>query len=675
MHGERATIANRSVCGRSSEVSSGITDRVTQPALSLPPFAPRAFPTTNEVFGVHGLFETLVPGYVARAGQLQMTEVVEDAYVNRRKLLVEGPTGTGKSLAYLVPAIRAYAERATRTIVVTSNIALQEQLCRKDLPALVRSLRRPFRFAMLKGVSNYLCREALDDSLLDPGSPLEVRDLASWAQRTIAGDLSELDHELAPRTRQLVTTSSEECLGTKCPSYDKCFMVRARLDARAAHVVVVNYHLFFADLALRAEGHNGILPDHEAVILDELHNAASIARSFFGRKLTFGGVQHVVRRLLNVNPSLAKELEGVSQLFFEGLERHRNSDDYRARLQRPDVAYHEDVRHALRQGAKAIRESLEGEIDQAVIKKLSAAADGADRHAAFILAAMSLAEPETTVYSLEPPEGQKSCSLVGQPIDVAPMLREHLWETDRLGTVIGTSATLGDGRSLNLVAQEVGADAAIQVEVPSPFDWPRQAVVVVPPGLPLPKAKEWPDAVCEALLAAIRAAQGRTLALFTSRRMLEHARRIVLAANLPYRVMVQGDAPRTKLVEQFREDTSSVLLGTKSLWEGVDVQGEALSCVVIDKLPFESPDDPVASMLSERRRDYFQRVALPRAVLEFRQGAGRLIRTSTDRGVIVVLDDRIVSKPYGRKFIKGLPDGVRVLRGSDWSDEVRRFLG
>lgn len=650
---------------------SGINFRVTQQATLE---TKRAFPSTAKVFDEGGLLARLVPGYVTRAGQVTMTEAVEDAYTNGRRLLVEGPTGTGKSIAYLVPAIRAYAERAQRTIVVTSNIALQEQLCTKDLPALVRSLQWPFRFAMLKGVSNYLCKESLDDALLDPGSPMSVRDLAAWAQRTLSGDLTELETELEPRARMLVTTTSDECLGMKCPSYDRCFMVRARLDARSAHVVVVNYHLFFADLALRAEGHNGILPEHEAVILDELHNAAAIARSFFGRKLTFGSIGHVVRRTLNVQPGLAKGLEHEAQNFFDGLEAHRRSADYRARLARTDVAPSEDLRTKLRSAAKCLRESVEGEIDQVVIKKVTAAADLADRQAAFVLAAMSLVEPATTVYSIEPPEGQKSATLTGQPIEVAPMLREHLWESTRLATIIGTSATLGDGKTFDLVAREVGADAARQIEVPSPFDWPRQAIIAVPPRLPLPKAAEWPEAVCGALLEAILAAQGRTLGLFTSRKMLDTAARYVRKVGVPYRVLVQGDAPRTKLVEQFRADVSSVLLGTNSLWEGVDIQGEALSCVVIDKLPFDSPDDPVASVLDERQRDYFNKVALPRAVLKFRQGAGRLIRTSNDRGVIVVLDDRIVSKPYGRKFIRGLPEGVRVLRGEDWSDEVRRFL-
>lgn len=643
-------------------------------AQAVPPLQIQAFPTSEEVFGEGGLLSQGVPGYAVRPGQIEMSAAVERAYQEGGRLLVEGPTGTGKSIAYLVPAIRAYAERATRTLVVTSNIALQEQLCTKDLPSLVRALRRPFRFALLKGTSNYLCREGLGEAILDPASPLEVRDVAAWAQRTLAGDLSELERELPPRARMLVTTSSEDCLGSRCPSADRCFVLRARLDSRQAHVVVVNYHLFFADLALRAEGHQGILPDHGAVVLDEVHNAADIARSFFGRRLTHGSILHVQRRLLGVRPDLAKELERASAIFFEQLAGFRRSDSYRARLETAAAADHEPLRDGLRAAAKALRESIVGEGDAHKVKRTEAAADSADRQAAHVLAAMRL-EGDNIVYSIDEPEGQGSVSLSSQPIDVAPLLQEHLWGSERLGTVVGTSATIGDGWSLDLVAREVGAEAAAQLMVPSPFDWPSQAIIVVPPGLPLPKSEGWEAAMCAALVEAIRAAGGRTLGLFTSRAMLKAASRACLAARLPWAVHCQGDAPRTQLVERFRRDVTSVLLGTASLWEGVDVQGEALSCVVIDKLPFGSPDDPVASALEDRMgRDYFVRVALPQAVRDFRQGAGRLIRTPSDRGAIVVLDDRILSKPYGRKFIRGLPEGVRIVSGGDWAARIKGFL-
>lgn len=645
---------------------------MTQPA----PFAPQPFPSTDDVFGTGGLLARAFPGYEPRPGQVEMTTRITDAFKNGKRLLVEGPTGTGKSVAYLMPAIRAYAETATKTIVATSNIALQEQIVRKDLPALVRVLRRPFRFALLKGTSNYLCREALDDALLDPKTSYDVHDLASWAQRTIGGDLTELDRELSPRVRQLCTTSAEDCLGKKCPQNSSCFVVRARQDARAAHVIVVNYHLYFADLALRAEGNEGILPDHGAVILDELHNAAEIARSFFGRRLSFGSVMHAQRRLLSVRADLAKELERAASSFFEHLDAYRRSDEYRSRLSVVDPVPSEDLHGLLRTAAMRLRDAVPEQADEHQAKRIGAAADTADRQAAFLRAAMTLTEKENTVYSVTLPEGQKGVALVGEPIDVAPLLRQHVWESARLGTVVGTSATLGDGRTFDLVAREVGAEGAAQIAVPSPFDWPRQAVVAVPPGLPTPSDPRWPAAVNEALVAAIHAAHGRTLALFTSKKMLEAAHRHVLAARLPYTILCQGEAPRTKLVERFREDVSSVLLGTASLWEGVDVPGEACSCVVIDKLPFDSPDDPVMSVLEERRgRRFFNEVMVPRAVLRFRQGAGRLIRTATDRGTIVLLDDRVLSKPYGRKFLSGLPEGVRVLRDDEWAADVEKFLG
>ena len=633
----------------------------------------RIFPTDDQIFGERGLFARVVPGYAPRAGQLQMTAAVDEAYRDRKRLLVEGPTGTGKTLAYLVPVVRAAIDECRRTIVVTGNIALQEQIVRKDLPSLRDALGVPFKFALLKGTSNYLCREQLEDSMLDPSAPVEVHDVASWGQRTENGDMSELDVELPPKVRAMVTTASEDCLGQKCPQKESCFVMRARIAALQSHVIVANYHLFFADLSLRMDGARGILPDHDSLVLDELHNAAEIARGFLGSRLSFGSVLHSQRRLLPIRPDVAKELESIAQFFFQNLEAHRRSDDYRARLRDKAPVDWEPLYHQLRTGAKLLRDSAAGE-EPTKAKRLNAAADTADKQAGFLRAAMALQDEREVVYSLDDEGTRKGTTLVGQPIDVAPLLRAHIWASPRLATVVGTSATMGDGKNFDLVAQEVGAEAAKQVEVPSPFDWPNQAIIVVPPGLPLPRTKGREEAVCGALLEAINAAQGRTLGLFTSRKMLEEAKRFLRAERLPYRVLAQGDMPRTKLVEEFRRDVSSVLIGTRSLWEGIDVQGEALSCVVIDQLPFGSPDDPVASVLDERRRHYFKTHALPRAVLEFRQGCGRLIRTPTDRGAIVVLDERIETKGYGRKFIRGLPEGVRVVKSGDWAEQIQEHL-
>lgn len=634
----------------------------------------RIFPTDEEVFGERGLIARAMPGYRPRPAQLQMTGAVDAAYREKGRVLVEGPTGTGKTVAYLVPAIRAAIDECRRTIVVTGNIALQEQIVRKDLPTLKQAISGvDFKFALLKGTSNYLCREQLEDSMLDPSAPFEVRDIASWAQRTETGDVSELTQELAPKVRGMVTVSSEDCLGQKCPQRAACFVMKARVAALQSHIIVVNYHLFFADLSLRMQDARGILPDHDSVVLDELHNAAEIARGFMGQRFSFGSVLHAQRRLLPIRPDLAKDLEQSADSFFSHLAEYRRSDDYRARLRAKEPVPWSLLYDKLRAAAGRLREAAVGE-ELTKAKRLNGAADTADKQATFLRSAMTLEDEANLVYSIEDEGPRKGSVLVGQPIDVGPLLREHIWESERLATVVGTSATMGDGKNFDLVAREVGAEGYKQVEVPSPFDWPRQAVIAVPPGLPIPKAKGWPEAVCDALLEAIRAADGRTLGLFTSRKMLDEAKRFLLSQRLPYQVLAQGDMPRTRLVEEFRRDVSSVLLGTASLWEGIDVQGEALSCVVIDKLPFGSPDDPVASVLDERRRDYFKRDLLPRAVLEFRQGAGRLIRTTTDRGAIVVLDDRIDSKPYGRKFIRGLPEGVPVHKGSDWAERVREHL-
>lgn len=626
-----------------------------------------------------GLFERTIPGYRYRPQQLELATSIEQAIATPRNLMAEAPTGTGKSIAALIPLIAHAHLNAQRAVYVTGTKLLQEQLARKDLPALASVLPWPFRAAVMKGVGNYLCLLALERAAMDPQVAYDeqVVDLHRWAEETDAGDLDGYDVELSALVRSKVTTTSDECVGLKCPKREQCFLLKARRAAAAANVVVVNYHLFFADLSIKlANNGRGILPAYQNVLLDEGHGAANIARGFFGFELSPGSIGASANRLMRYAPREANNLKHAGEDLFGKLEAFRKSDRYRARLIRPLEIDWRPVYDELRFGAKVVTdESAKGGLPEYDKKKLVAFARTLDSQANNLLSAAELKDPDF-VYHL-PDLGKRGTGLGGMPLKVDTLMRQALFQSTSVRSVVVMSATLTASGSFELISEELGSHGAALLEVESPFDWKRNALAIVPHPLPGPKTKEWEAAALAALVDAIDAARGRTLGLFTSWRTLQAAAAAVRAVGLPYTLYVQGELPRGELVRRFREDVSSVLLGTASLWEGVDIQGESLSCVVIDKLPFESPDDPIADAMRERRpRDNWNKRALPEAQLKFRQGCGRLLRTVTDRGVIVVLDNRIVTERYGPRFLPGgLPDGVRFIRGrADWAREIERHL-
>jgi len=626
-----------------------------------------------DVLGDGGLMARARKDYAARPGQIEMAEAVDAAMRDGARLLVEGPTGTGKSLAYLVPALWRAVHEGKKCVVVTGSIPLQEQLSRKDLPMLAAVLPWKFEHAMLKGISNYLCLLAQEEAGTDATMLRPLDALASWASSTTTGDFSELEEELEPEVRGKLTTTSEDCLGQRCPRAAECHVLRGRAIAARAHVVVTNYHLFFADLVLRREIGKGILPDYSNVVFDEGHQAAEIARAFFGFKLTPFAIRRWSKRLMPIDSRLHDRLVGASDRFFAALAEYRASDSYKARLLEHDPVDWEPLWHDLRAAEKKLSDAAKNEPDPARSKKIMSAAGSAASAATIVSTSMRQTE-DGIVYHVDV-EGQGRVALCGQPLDVSRKLREWIFAHPAVSSMVVASATLTAAGSFEMVERELGADGARKLEVESPFDWASQSMVVVPPGLPNPTERTFQAAACAAFVDAVRAARGRTLGLFTSRRMMEAAAAALREARLGFAVMCQGEAPRMKLVERFRADVSSVLIGTSSLWEGVDVPGEALSCVVIDRLPFDSPDDPISDAMNERRRDAFKKWMLPRAILGFRQGTGRLIRSVTDRGVIVVLDRRLVEKPYGKSFLRGLPLGVPLVRGeAAWEKTIADFL-
>jgi len=627
----------------------------------------------DAVFGPTGILARHFEGYVPRPGQIEMARAVGAALEDDEHLLVEAPTGVGKSLAYSVPATHHAVNEKKRVVIATANIALQEQLVEKDLPLLAEILPWDFRFALLKGKNNYLCldrryqeeAEGTLDLLDEPGDGPMLTDLTEWAGTTETGDVSELPFQPLYRLWRRFSTTSDDCKGSDCRFRDECFALKARAAAEEAHVVVANYHLLFAHLQVRAAtGQDLVLPAFDVAILDEAHKAADIARDFFGARITVGGVRWAARLLKKLGKGMQhRELTEEATRFFERLDSHRRSPGYKCRLKRPDVVPWSKLCTLLGKAATTYQAAQEMG-DEDANAELRRVATRCETLAGQIRAAMTLADKDSVVF-IEA-DGRGGAVLRSKPIEVSGVLEQALFAS--VDSAVLTSATLTTGGSFDHIAGEMGVPTPRTLSVESPFDFERQALLVVPDGMPNPGAPDYPDAVADAVAEVLELAEGRTLGLFTSYRNLDLTYQRVSGNG--HRILRQGDRPRTALVEEFRRDVDSVLLGTESFWAGVDVQGEALSCVVIDRLPFPSPDDPVLDAISERDRRWFTNYSLPRAVIAFKQGFGRLIRSATDRGVVVVLDQRIVSKSYGKVFTRSLPPVLKSRR----IESVQRFL-
>lgn len=616
--------------------------------------------------------------YEQRPGQVAMAQAIDKQITSGGTLLVEAPTGTGKSLSYLIATIRRAVAERKKVVIVTANIALQEQLMQKDIPTVHAAMPEwVFAAALAKGIGNYLCLEKWQDAVVE-----QVRadrfeyaawDLLDvWKQTTIAGDLSELTMELPPKVRLAVTNTADDCTGKTCDYYADCYGMQARRKIAAADVVVTNYHLFFADLAIKAgnESDSGILPSYDYVVLDEVHAAADIARDFFGWRMTVGQVRWAIRFL---SPREQERILLEADQFFASLNvgSGKNGERIRPRITQPKEVDGSDLAKMLIDASNELALLSVNCDDSAKKAKLQKCMDRCVVHSIRLQMVTELVEAKKNVYFVEKPPGDRGhCSVGMKPLDVADILEKHLFDTEKV--VIGTSATITAAGKFDYLINQIGAFTAETLAVPSPFDHRNAAVMIVPRDLPDPKTSLFADRVAEVVHETVLAAKGRTLALFTSYRVLEVTYQYLMGQRLPYLILKQGDRPRTQLIAEFRQDVSSVLLGTDSFWEGIDVRGESLSAVVMDRLPFEHPGDPVFEAICERNpRGWFMDEALPKSVIEFRQGFGRLIRSKTDRGAIVVCDRRIVDKPYGNRYLKSLPPGVELRRDIEW---VRRII-
>lgn len=669
-----------------------LSPRPTTPTIqaALPTMAADTTQQVVDVFRADGPFSETIPHYAPREGQIDMAKLVAEGITQGRHVVVEGPCGTGKGVAYATPASIYTATCPPRTVrtsdgdtlvpskalLVTANIALQEQLVQKDLPALRQATPWNFSFALRKGRRNFLCRrstvspetqEALQ-ALKEPRDRDMINAVKTWVNETKTGDNSELPFEVPYRIWRYFSSTSEECADQADPICMGCFVEGAKNRAFAADVIVTNYHLLFAHLEVLARTKKHlVLPPVDVVVCDEAQKLADVARDFFGFTASMPVIYSAVKRLdVLFERKLQRAIRNRAESFFLQLGSYERSKSYRARLKDADVVDCRMLVEGLREAADRYAHGASVEADVATIKILSKHGGRCAELAAGIEESMELGDEKKVVYLERAEKGL--AVLKTKAVDVAEDLRTKLFDPRR--SVILTSATLAVDGKFDHLKKETGVVNPLELTAPSPFQIARQALLVIPKGLPDPARERdaFADAAAHLTAEIVKMSRGRVLGLFTSYDGLNRA--FATVQETGYTVFRQGDAPRTKLVEAFRADVSSVLLGTESFWAGVDVPGESLSCVIIDRLPFATPNDPVLDAMKDRGDDWFKGYALPRAVVAFKQGFGRLIRRIDDRGVVVCFDQRLRTKGYGKTFLASLP----TVTVTDRLDAVGNFL-
>ncbi|WP_457095538.1 ATP-dependent DNA helicase [Lysobacter sp. P5_B9] len=650
-----------------------------------------------------GELASRIDAFAPRAAQQDLSAAIAEAFESRGTLIAEAGTGTGKTFAYLVPALLS----GMKTIISTGTRALQDQLYHRDLPRVRDALGRGLKTALLKGRANYLCLYRLNHAKGEPKFAnreqiAQFQRIVAWSGRTRMGDLSELDAlpEDSPLL-PMVTSTADNCLGSECPFFADCFVVQARQRAQAADVVVVNHHLLLADLALKQEGFGEILPGAQAFVVDEAHQLPDLAAQFFGEALSARPLVELARDAIaeckDVAGSLAA-IQGPARELEHGVRTLRAAMDElpvrgtrrrAAELDASEQAF-DALDAALEHLAAALeplRESAPGFESCAArarefLSRLRRWRGDAVQGAGDDDFDMPLHDdsPATEGEVHAPPSQQAESEDTGvhwyeltargfrlsrTPLDVAGPLSQHR-ERSHAAWVF-TSATLAIGSRFDHYATKLGLHDPRTLLAPSPFDWPRQALCYLPTGLPDPAVRHYGESLVDKLRPVLEASSGRAFILFASHRALREAAELLRDG--PWPLFVQGEAPRPVLLERFRASGNGVLLGAASFREGVDVAGEALSVVIIDKLPFAAPDDPVfeARLEAIRRNggNPFRDEQLPQAVISLKQGAGRLIRSETDRGVLVLCDPRISSKSYGKVFLDSLPPLPRTRRLED----------
>lgn len=608
-----------------------------------------------EFFGAEGTLARHLPGFTHRDAQEAMAAQIWQALQDRAHLVVEAGTGIGKTFAYLAPVLLA----GRRAVISTGTKTLQDQLFARDLPALGAAMGRPVSVALLKGRANYLCwhRLALAQQG-EIGNPSWLRELAGierWARASASGDLTE-HHDLTEGhgLKPWISSTVDNCLGMRCERIDDCFVVKARREAQAADIVVVNHHLLLADLALKDSGFGELLPGAEVVIVDEAHLLPDIAQQFFGISVSTRELTGLTRDLLAEARAagLGKQIEPLADSLGKAAAQTRLAAG-NAQGRTPWQA----AQTALRGRIEAWRDPLQTLADALqTVAELSPGLEQARARCIDIDARLEgvIGGDERGLRWLETSE--RSVQAHWTPLDTGEELGSRI--SAHGANWIFTSATLAVGRDFSHFTSRVGIDASTEV-LPSPFDYAANARLHLPEGLPSPSEPDFVSSLLGEVWPLLEAAGGGAFLLFTSYRALDEAHAWLTRRELPGPLLVQGHGPRTEILEQFRQSGSAILLGTSSFWQGVDVKGDALRIVVIDKLPFASPGDPLLRARLEALRsdgeDPFVAYQLPQAVLALKQGVGRLIRDFDDRGLVVIGDPRLRTRGYGRVFLESLP--------------------
>ena len=634
----------------------------------------------QEVFGPGGLLERCMgAGYENRRAQLEMAELVHEAFEKHRHAIVEAGTGTGKTLAYLLPAIVS----GRRVVVSTATKSLQEQLYHKDVPFLRKHFAPELKAAVMKGRSNFLCRQKLhlmaDQPMLKGIEELDAfRQIRDWEKLTETGDRAELT--FLPDESELWTkldARRETCTGQKCPEFRRCFVTAMHQRAKEADLIIVNHHLFFADLALRQDDFGSILPEYSAVVFDEAHEIEDVASDYFGRQISNFRFEELARdadqalRLLKLgSPALLRRTQRIrerSRAFFEAFPAREGRFSLTPNEKEAFLEQHREAYDSLTDALKALETQFAAIAQKPEeLIRLSRRSFELRQELAFLLES----NERNFVYWIE--RRNKGVFLAATPIDVSQILRERLFE--QFDSIILTSATLTVAGQFDYIRQRLGLDHTQERALPPEFAYETQALLYVPRAMPDVRDGGFAAKAADEIARLLELSGGRAFCLFTSYSQMNdlYAR---VSSRVRYPLLLQGTAPRTVLLDRFRNTPGAVLFATSSFWQGVDVPGEQLSCVIVDRLPFAVPSDPIiaarVNALKEEGRNAFTEYQVPQAVLALKQGFGRLIRTKTDRGILALLDNRIERMPYGRIFLESLPGYEMTHDPAD----AARFLG